>query len=162
MCHNVYRGWAEYEDGFGDLDGNMWLGLRYLHRLTASANMELHVYLEDFDNVQAYAAYSTFDLSDRSDEYRLTVGGYHGDAGDSLSDHSGLRFSTYDNDNDPYGTNCALDFSGAWWYRACHYVNLNGLYLNGDHSSYANGVNWYHFRGYHYSMKITELKIRSV
>ena len=126
--------------------------------------MELHVYLEDFDNVHAYAAYSTFDISDRSGEYRLTVGGYHGNAGDSLSYHNGLRFSTYDNDNDndAYSRNCALSFSGAWWYRGCHEVHLNGLYFHGEHSSYANGVNWYAFRGYHYSLKIAELKMRPI
>ena len=138
----------------------MWLGLRYLHRLTASANMELHVYLEDFDNVHAYAAYSTFDISDSSDEYRLTVGGYNGNAGDSLSGHTGNRFTTYDNDNGVWGLNCAQSFSGAWWYSNCHASNLNGLYLNGHHSSYANGVNWASLEGYHYSFKTTVLKIR--
>ena len=155
------RDWAEYEDGFGDLESNMWLGLRYLNRLTASANMELHVYLEDFDNVHAYAAYNTFDISDRSDEYRLTVGGYSGNAGDSLFIHTGNRFTTYDNDNYMSASgNCAQRYSGAWWYQNCHSSNLNGLCLNGHHSSYANGVNWASLEGYHYSLKTTILKIR--
>jgi ficolin len=38
-------------------------------------------------------------------------------------------FSTYDADHDTHsGRNCAMVFKGAWWYSACYYSNLNGLY----------------------------------
>ena len=76
---------------------------------------------------------------------------------------SGMQFSTKDNDNDVYaGGNCAQDTKGAWWYRACHYSNLNGLYLRGPHASYANGVNWGDpFRGHYYSLKRTEMKVKT-
>ena len=43
----------------------------------------------------------------------------------------------------------------------CHSSNLNGLYLNGSQVSYANGVNWLSFRGYRYSLKRTEMKVRT-
>ena len=141
----------------------MWLGLSYIHRLTVSENMELHVYLEDFDNVQVYAAYSIFNIGDSSDRYRLLVDGYSGNAGDSLTRHSGQMFTTYDNDNDGYGSvNCAITYYGGWWYDACHSSNLNGLYYQGYHSSYATGINWREFRGYHDSMKTVHLKLRAV
>ena len=71
-------------------------------------------------------------------------------------------FSTIDRDNDAWSKNCAERFSGAWWYSACHNSNLNGLYLRGEHESFGDGVNWYHWKGYHYSLKLTVLKIRPV
>ena len=86
-----------------------------------------------------------------------------GNSGDSLAYHRGLPFTTRDKDNDNRGGhNCAIQFKGAWWYDSCHGSNLNGLYRRGHHSSYADGVNWIHWKGYHYSLKRTEMKIRPV
>ena len=39
--------------------------------------------------------------------------------------------------------------------------NLNGLYLNGPEAPYCKGVNWLTFRGYHYSLKRTEMKVKT-
>ncbi|CAH3149320.1 unnamed protein product [Porites evermanni] len=90
------------------------------------------------------------------------LGAYTGTAGDSLGLHRGMAFSTKDRDSDSYKGNCAQEFKGAWWYVTCHVSNLNGLYLYGNHSSYANGVNWSTWRGYHYSVKRAEMKIKPV
>ena len=71
-----------------------------------------------------------------------------------------MQFSTRDNDNDVNpDVSCAQKFKGAWWYSHCLESNLNGLYLNGSHFSFANGVNWFPFKGYHYSLKRTEMKV---
>jgi len=80
--------------------------------------------------------------------------------GDSLSRHRGYKFSTRDQDNDAASVSCAVIHKGAWWYERCHSSNLNGFYLRGRHTSYANGVNWRHWTGYHYSLRFTEMKIR--
>ena len=85
-----------------------------------------------------------------------------GNAGDSLSGHRGYAFSTYDRDNDGWSGNCAARFKGAWWFTSCHPSNLNGLYHRGSHSSFADGVNWYHWKGYNYSAKRAEMKLKPV
>ncbi|KAH3707815.1 hypothetical protein DPMN_067231 [Dreissena polymorpha] len=68
-----------------------------------------------------------------------------------------MQFSTVDNGP---SSACAQQFKGGFWYSLCHTVNINGLYLQGKHDSTADGINWYGFRGYHYSLKFTEMKIR--
>ena len=85
-----------------------------------------------------------------------------GTAGDSLAWHHNMSFSTKDQDNDQPIVNCAIWSEGAWWYNKCLYSNLNGRYLNGRHSSYSNGVTWAHWKGYYYSVKRAEMKIKPV
>ena len=133
QIHVICRGWNEYEEGFGDLNGNIWLGLANIYRLTATEPLELHVYLEAFTGSWFYASFSEFSISDRNDYYRLQLSGsYTGTAPEySLTYHNGMRFSTFDRENDahPFG-NCAILTSGAWWYNYCHNTNLNGMYLS--------------------------------
>ncbi|XP_019857817.1 PREDICTED: ryncolin-2-like [Amphimedon queenslandica] len=157
---DFYRYWTDYENGFGDLTGEFWLGLSKIHRLTKEGSNTLRVDLGDFEGNTAYAKYSTFNVSDGSTEYILTVGGYSGTAGNSLALHNGWRFSTRDNDNDKYGAgyNCAQYWTGAWWYNDCHNSNLNGLYFN---TSTINnqGIVWHHWKG-STTLKFTEMKTR--
>ncbi|KAG7159303.1 Fibrinogen C domain-containing protein 1-A-like [Homarus americanus] len=85
--------------------------------------------------------------------------------GDSLYSHNGLPFSTFDVDNDNRDgdfveRSCARLYKGAWWYGNCHDANLNGWYLGGPHRSFADGVNWYTWTGYSYSLKRTVMKFR--
>jgi len=86
---------------------------------------------------------------------------YHpGNGGDSLRGHNNIQFSTKDRDNDAYSLSCAIAYTGAWWYTKCHASNLNGLYLNGSTKIYAKGVVWRSWKGYYYSLKRVEMKIR--
>ena len=152
---DFYRNWTDYENGFGDLNGEFWLGLTYIHRLTATSVSQLRVDLGDFEGNTGYAKYTTFQVMNSSTKYRLRVGGYSGDAGDSLTYHNDQPFSTWDRENNNY--NCSGGFKGGWWYLICHYSNLNGLYLRGCYFHY--GVVWSHWRGY-CSLKFTEMKLR--
>ena len=77
-----------------------------------------------------------------------------------MSRHVGHKFSTPDQDNDVWTNRCAVTYKGAWWYEKCHSSNLNGAYLRGVTTSYADGVVWHHWRGLHYSLRFTEMKIR--
>ncbi|KAL9969904.1 hypothetical protein ACROYT_G022177 [Oculina patagonica] len=154
---DFYRDWVSYKNGFGDLNGEFWLGNDNLHRLTAVDDVMLRVDLEDFEGDIRYAEYTTFKVADEGDKYRLSIGGYSGTAGDCMEIHNGLLFGTKDNDATGY---CAQTFKGAWWYRDCHCANLNGLYLEGDFFSDADGVVWGSFRGWQYSLKRTEMKVK--
>ena len=124
----------------------------------------MHVYLETFDATDnwAYALYDSFQITDGTDNYRLTLSGYSGTAGDGMTEFNtadNMQFSTRDNDLRP--NNCPVRFTGAWWYNDCHYACLNGQYLWGEHpDSYADGVNWIPYRLHHYSMKTTIMKVQ--
>ena len=160
---DFYRYWNDYQHGFGNLSGEFWLGLDKIHRLTSTAT-QLRVDLRDFEGNSAYAQYTTFSVGDSAAKYILSVSGYSGTAGDSFGSgsgrHNGHRFSTRDQDNDVLSGNCAQAYKGGWWYSVCHHSNLNGLYHGGAHSSYADGVNWHAWKGYYYSLKFTEMKVR--
>uniref|UniRef100_A0A7N8XH52 Tenascin-like n=1 Tax=Mastacembelus armatus TaxID=205130 RepID=A0A7N8XH52_9TELE len=151
---DFFRGWAAYTAGFGNLSGEFWLGLERLHNLTAMTRMSLRIDLRDRDE-SAYAKYSTFEVAKKN--YRLTVGGYSGTAGDSLSYHNHLIFSTKDRDPAPFITRCATSYRGGWWYKNCHEANLNGLY--GIHLKH-QGVIWTTWRGKEFSIPFTEMKMR--
>ncbi|KAL9985569.1 hypothetical protein ACROYT_G007990 [Oculina patagonica] len=159
---DFYRGWVDYKRGFGNLNGEFWLGLDKINRLTKSKK-RLRVDLEDTAGKTAYAEYDMFAVTSERTKYKLSLGTYSGTAGDSLSGHRGYSFSTKDQDNDDWSSgNCALKYKGAWWNESCYHSNLNGLYHHGKHSSYADGVNWYHWKGWYYSAKRAEMKIRPV
>ncbi|CAB4021383.1 Hypothetical predicted protein, partial [Paramuricea clavata] len=156
---DFYRGWQDYKNGFGDLNGNFWLGLDRIHRLTKSGQNVLRVDLTDWNSDTAYAKYGSFSVASESDGYRLDLGSFSGNAGDSLTYHNGMKFSTYDRDNDQKGSNCAVDSQGAWWYKQCHHSNLNGQYLKAGEKSY-QGIRWHHWKRDSRSMKKTEIKLR--
>ncbi|KAL9967656.1 hypothetical protein ACROYT_G025936 [Oculina patagonica] len=157
---DFYRGWNDYKAGFGQLTAEFWLGNDKIHRLTASRPSSLRVELEDWNGVKVYAKYGKFNIGDEQAQYRLEVGSYSGTAGDSITSSPSLNnmaFSTKDRDNDRSGSNCAVSYTGAWWYHGCHWSNLNGQYL-GDKSD-GRGAMWNSFRGY-LSLKFTEMKLR--
>ena len=96
---DFYKYWTDYENGFGNLIGEFWLGLGKIDRLTKEQSNTLRVDLGDFDGNTSYAQYTTFSVGNSITEYILTVGGYSGTAGDSLTgQHNVTEFSTRDND----------------------------------------------------------------
>ncbi|XP_016095992.1 fibrinogen C domain-containing protein 1-like [Sinocyclocheilus grahami] len=162
---NFFRDWEAYREGFGKITGEHWLGMKRIHALTIQANYELRIDLEDFENSTSFAKYSSFgvglfSVDPDEDGYPLSIADYSGTAGDSLLKHNGMKFTTKDKDNDHSENNCASFYHGAWWYRNCHTSNLNGQYLRGQHTSYADGIEWSSWTGWQYSLKFSEMKIR--
>ncbi|XP_053235034.1 tenascin-X isoform X5 [Podarcis raffonei] len=153
---NFWRNWQEYATGFGNLTREFWLGNDALHQLTTSGDYELRVDLRA-GNESVYATYQNFRVDPPADHYRLHLGSYSGTAGDAFTYHSGSVFSTKDRDPNRVIIPCAVSYRGAWWYRNCHYANLNGLYANNrDHQ----GINWFNWKGFEFSIPFTEMKLR--
>jgi len=155
-----YRPWSDYVSGFGSLTKEFWLGNDRLASLTTARQYNLRVDLGDWSNAYRYAEYNRFKISDSNDKYRLTLGSYRGNAGDSMAVQRGMQFSTYDQDNDVHVTdNCASAWRGAWWYERCHNSNLNGEYNSTED---AKGLCWLHWHGWAYTLRFSEMKIRPV
>ena len=158
---NFNRNWLAYKNGFGVLSGNFWLGLEKIHRLTNKglpANLRVEVRHRNGKN--GYARYSTFRVSGESDKYRLTVGGYSGNAGDSLAYHNEMFFSTYDRDNDRSSHHCARLRKGAWWHDSCQYSNLNSQYPPASGSTDPRFMSWYNLVSTYGNIVASEMKIK--
>ncbi|XP_061386307.1 ficolin-2-like [Musca vetustissima] len=160
---DFYRSWNEYKMGFGEVDGEFFIGLDKLFALTNyQGPQELLILMVNGTNeAKGYAKYASFKIANEEDNYKLIrTGQYTGTAGDSLRSHVGMEFTTKDEDNDLYEEkNCAVSYKGAWWYRQCHLSNLNGHY--GD-KSFGKGVNWSSFSGYYNSLTYVKMMIRHV
>lgn len=158
------REWNDYKHGFGNPEAEFWLGNENIYMLTNTDNYMLRVELEDFDGNRRYAEYSTFKLHSEKDNYKLEIGGYSGNAGDSLNDPwygSNLSpFSTVNRDNDRSSLNCASMLKGGWWWRSCG-RGLNGIYLTDPNDLTARqGIVWFRWRGWDYTLKKSVLMIR--
>ncbi|XP_071880896.1 tenascin-X isoform X17 [Anas platyrhynchos] len=153
---DFWRGWEEYAHGFGNVSQEFWLGNEALHALTAAGPTELRVDLRTPLDA-AFAHYRDFAVAGPEEHYRLHLGTYSGTAGDAMSYHAGSPFSTRDRDPRRRPRPCAIAYTGAWWYRNCHYANLNGRYGTPyDHQ----GINWFPWKGFEFSIPFTEMKLR--
>ncbi|XP_071972421.1 fibrinogen-like protein 1 [Engystomops pustulosus] len=142
------RTWKEYENGFGKLQGEHWLGLKYIYALTHQTGRpaKLHITLGDFNGREAYAEYKPFSVGNRSSFYKLLAGDYSGTAGDAFLGDAEVNgtsqhrssFSSEDVVNDnchpkcKYGDimylSCSRLYQGGWWYNNCGSANLNGIW----------------------------------
>ncbi|KAM7376901.1 hypothetical protein PAMA_013600 [Pampus argenteus] len=177
---NFNRTWAEYRKHFGSVDaqgkGEFWLGNQNLHLLTNQGETMLKVELEDWEGGVASAEY-LIRVGSEEEGYPLHVSGYTGDAGDALVmpkskmpsylSHNGMKFSTFDKDNDKWEENCAEMFGGGWWYNNCQAANLNGIYYKGSYDpekntpyEIENGVVWVTYKPANYSLKAVRMFIR--
>ena len=114
-----------------------------IHQITSRADYTLKIYLTEWTGERRFAQYDTFQIDNETDGYRLTIGGYSGDAGDSIIGFSnGKMFSTKDRDNDIWSGHCAQQRHGAWWHGSCGVSNLNGVYRNNNSDFLIDGIHW--------------------
>ena len=165
---NFTRNWKDYENGFGDLDGEFWYGLKKLHHLTTRDDVELRVdMVKKADGAGITWTYQTFSVAGAGDKYRLTIGRGRGEGitYDAMAVHNDHQFTTYDQDNDHHslGLNCAYEHRGGWWYSTCHNANLNGPHItpsfHGVDRATAKIV-WYDGLSVRHELSTVEMKIR--
>ena len=125
------RTWVEYEDGFGNLTGEFWYGLRALHCLTGQGGWEMRMDIMLADGTKIFLQYEQFKVASAKDKYRLSVGGFQGTIDDPMVYHHEMYFTTIDSDNDQRaGGNCAKANGpsythGGWWFKSCWHIALN-------------------------------------
>ncbi|XP_071372491.1 angiopoietin-related protein 3-like [Centroberyx affinis] len=159
---NFDQTWEKYENGFGDFQGEFWLGLRKIHSLAAQGNSVLHIQLEDWKQGERFIQYS-FNLEGPERNYTIHLTQLSGDLPDAMTNHSGMMFSTKDRDNDNHqDSNCAHNYTGGWWFNACGDTNLNGRYLPirpKGRSERRRGIHWRPSRRASYSLRFTQISI---
>jgi len=132
------RSWEEFKVGFNDTRGNYWLGNELLHQLTYySGRYKLRFDLEAVNGSWYYADYSRFVVYSEAQNYKISVSGCSGNAGDAFAIHNNMMFTTYDRDNDPwisttYKNNCAVYNGGGFWYKGCSRATVNGVRGRGN------------------------------
>lgn len=91
----------------------------------------------------------------------MRLSGYSGNATDALTllnagSSNGMKFSTYNSDNDLLATmNCADGNGAGWWHNGCSNTNLNGKYGYGGWS----GIVWVE-GGRQFHSDFAEMKIK--
>ncbi|CAM4627829.1 unnamed protein product [Lepidochelys olivacea] len=124
--------WTTYKYGFGDLEGDRWLGNKFINLITKQKWYKVQINLLDAQGRQKHVEYDSFVMRNEEDFYQLKLGMYEGNAGESLSSsrtrnmHENMRFPAKDTDNDRSSLeNCADVSGGGWWSDSCYDVQLN-------------------------------------
>jgi len=148
------RDWVEYEDGFGSLNEEFWIGLRSMHCLTSKENWELRIDYQLANGTKSYLHYNKFAVGSAEDQYQLNISGFDSigltDPFSFRGQLNGTKFTSRDRDNDLWMYNCAHGLGG-FWYNACGAIRINDKY-NDSHVLYLNGE-WY-------ATPFVEMKIR--
>ena len=136
------QSWSVYRNGFGTYNRNYWMGLERMYQLTKGVPYRLRIeFLAVNNNTNKTwfsSEYDTFLMGSEAISYQINVTGYSGNAPDdplnlpasSGKSTNGMKFTTYDNDNDLNTGNCAtaIFLGSGWWYNRCGGFVLNSQY----------------------------------
>lgn len=112
----------EYKNGFGDIEGNNWLGLDHMRFILTNRNYKIRFELfNDINNIY-YFEFNTFMIGSESEGYKITLSDLNSrNINPFINYMNGMKFSTYDSDNDKYEAgNCALNYKTGWWMSSCY------------------------------------------
>uniref|UniRef100_A0AAV2JNY7 Fibrinogen C-terminal domain-containing protein n=1 Tax=Knipowitschia caucasica TaxID=637954 RepID=A0AAV2JNY7_KNICA len=164
---DFHQPWEAYEHGFGNLNGEFWLGLEKMHAIAQSGGYILDISMTDWNSDLA-SLKLPFNLGGPETKYSLQLkkegpfSPVESALGRDTAD--GLPFSTYDQDNDRKSdTNCAMNLSGGWWFSRCGQSNLNGRYFQSpppkQRHQRKQSLFWKSWRGRYYPLRSTSIQI---
>ena len=153
---NFTRNWHDYEDGFGDLEGEFWYGLRNIHCLTYDIQAEMRIDMETIDGVAFSWKYPRIRVSGPSSYYYISsLGTGTGTMSGNGISNAGYYFNTYDTSYGSY-SHCARSRESGWWF---YYSSCGGSNLNGRHDAVSSvaGIWWHSIAQ---TIRKVEIKIR--
>ncbi|NXK26331.1 ANGL3 protein, partial [Arenaria interpres] len=154
--------WDAYTNGFGDLNGEFWLGLNKTYSITKQGDYILRIELRDWKDNKRYVEYA-FSLGGPETNYTLQLSRVSGSIPNALPEQTELRFSTADRDVDIINDfNCPENFLGGWWHSECEETNLNGKYVaprSRGRLDRRKGLYWKPKKGRYYLLKSTKIMI---
>ena len=131
---NFLRNWNDFKVGFGELNGDMWVGNEVIHQVTKDpAELLIIMRMKGASNT-VFVKYDHFSVGDETSQYRLSISDPSGDATflNGIIAENGQRFSSTDRDNDNYSTSHCASYYGGWWFNRCYSETvLNGEYKFG-------------------------------
>lgn len=68
---DMNRNWAEYRDGFGDLNGQFWMGLELHHQLTYSGDYEMIIGITSWNGNYYELKYSAWRIQDEASSFTV-------------------------------------------------------------------------------------------
>ena len=141
---NFNRSWNDYVSGFGDLNGEHYLGLEKVHRLTKTISV-LRVDVTSYTQGSKYLKYSGYKVGPAPKYSQYKSNDYIGNT-DSLQGqfHNGVKVTTKENGEDDWGPIV---------FKNCYSRNFNGPY---------NDCVWFQVDDKHImsAIEFTEAKIR--
>ncbi|XP_068142286.1 fibrinogen-like protein A [Drosophila tropicalis] len=137
------RRWSDFSHGFGQINGEFFIGLEQLHRITNSERYELRLHLTDFDGTVDFASYNNFSIANASNDYALeSLGDFLGTIDNRMQFVLNGKFSTFDHDTDAFDAfNCALNYSAWWFNKNCLGPKLNGVHYKRRFSA-SDSMSW--------------------
>uniref|UniRef100_A0A7M5UNJ7 Fibrinogen C-terminal domain-containing protein n=1 Tax=Clytia hemisphaerica TaxID=252671 RepID=A0A7M5UNJ7_9CNID len=161
------RGWQSHKEGFGDVNGDLWIGLETIREMSALLNNTLiRIQGESFNGDRRFIIAKGFYIEDEQKKYKLHAGTMINDEWDIGHDwtyHGGSMFTTRDDDNDKKGgSNCAQKYPCAWWYVNCYALNANRAPAKQQQTTYADGISWPAWLGDFQSLKTINMAIKKM
>ena len=127
---NFHQSWDKYVEGFGELDGEFWIGLEKIHRLTKDGS-QLRINTTTRGGSNTSNTYNTFTFHGATDSYKMNIGS------NSLlfKRHNNVKFTIYGKQT----THCSSSnysnsntHTGGWWFGGCtntqdYFETLNSI-----------------------------------